>query len=186
VSAADPARNTITQPGTVPQPRPGRTAVGDHTLKIEAARAGVTVQEYLGRLSQGLLYCYRCEDWHEAGAFDVDPRRHTGRAGSCRQSIRAVSAQALAHRGQLPPPPAVWVIRRPQPSSDPRGSQAWAYWHKPRHRGRAGPDRTGTWSPDLDDDVARFPAADQARDALIAAFGGAAAVPPGCRLVRLA
>src|SRR5579862_1051775 len=41
----------------------------EHTLKIEAARAGVSVAEYQARLRRGLLWCYRCRDWHQADAF---------------------------------------------------------------------------------------------------------------------
>jgi hypothetical protein len=156
----------------------------EHTLKIEAARAGV--EEYQARLRQGLLWCYRCQDWHQAEAFPADARRHSGRSGSCRQALRAAARAALAARGQLPWPPAVWVIRRPgQALRLLPGKQPWAYWRGPG-RTAPGQDRTGTWSPALDDDVARFPDADQARDILITTFGGASAVPPGCRLVRLA
>ena len=159
----------------------------EHTLKIEAARAGVGVEEYQARLLQGLLWCYRCQDWHQAEAFPADARRHSGRGGSCRQAIRAAARAALTDRGQLPPPAAIWVIRRPGPTPRPlpSGQRPWAYWRGP---GRAAPgqDRAGTWSPALDDDVARFPGADQARDALITAFGRVGAVPPSCRLVRLA
>jgi len=157
---------------------------GQHTLRIEAARAGVDVAEYQARLERGLLWCYRCEDWHPATAFPADARRHSGRAGSCSQAIRAVARGELASRGRLPPPPpppaAVWVIRRPRPDPGPPGGQAWDWWRGPGHAA------AGTWSPALDGDVARFGAAGQARDVLTAAFGGPAAVPAGCRLVRLA
>jgi hypothetical protein len=172
--------------GDVTTRRPVAAVTSEHTLRIEAARAGVGVEEYQARLRQGLLWCYRCQDWHQAEAFPADARRHSGRSGSCRQAIRAAAHAALAARGQLPPPSAVWVIRRPGQAvrSLPDG-QPWAYWRGP---GRAGPDqdRAGTWSPALDDDVARFSGADQARDTLITAFGGPSAVPPGCRLARLA
>ena len=157
----------------------------EHTLKIEAARAGVDLGEYQARLQQGLLWCYRCENWHEAAAFPVDARRHSGRGGSCRQALRAAARDALADRGQLPPPAAVWVIRRPEPASRPPGGQPWAYWCGPGRR-TPGRDRSGTWSSALGDEVARFPGADQARAALITAFGRPGAVPPGCRLLRLA
>src|SRR5579859_4729280 len=80
------------------------TMTGEHTLKIEAARAGVSVAEYQARLRQGLLWCYRCQDWHQAEAFPTDARRHSGRAGSCHQAIRDAARDALAGRGQLPPP----------------------------------------------------------------------------------
>jgi len=165
----------------------GAQMTGQHTLKIEAARAGVSVGEYQARLSQGQLWCYRCQDWHQAGAFPADARRHTGRSGSCSQAIRAGALEELAGRGQLPPPAAVWVVRRLQPSPGPDGP-ACSYWRGPGSRPAApGGSRAGTWSPALGDErVARFPGAGQARDALIAAFGGADAVPPGCRLTRLA
>jgi hypothetical protein len=167
---------------------------GQHTLKIEAARAGVGLEEYLGRLSQGLLYCWRCQDWHDAGEFPSDARRHSGRGGSCRRAIRASALGELAEHSQRPAPaPAApevpapaWVVRRPQPSAEQPGSQAWAYWRGPGRATARGQDPAGTWSPTLAQDVARFPDAAQAREALIAAFGGADAVPPGCRLARLA
>ena len=50
------------------------TMTSEHTLKSEAARAGVDVGEYQARLRQGLLWCYRCQDWHEAEAFPADAR----------------------------------------------------------------------------------------------------------------
>ena len=78
--------------------------ISEHTLKIEAARAGVGVGEYQARLRQGLLWCYRCQDWHQAEAFPADARRHSGRSGSCRRAIRDAAHASLAARGQLPPP----------------------------------------------------------------------------------
>jgi hypothetical protein len=168
--------------------RPLPVAVtSEHTLKIEAARAGVDVGEYQARLRQGLLWCYRCRDWHQAEAFPADARRHSGRAGSCQQAIRAAARDALADRGQLPPPAAVWVIRRPGPAPQLRpAGQRWAYWRGPGRGARSRQDRTGAWSAALDNDVARFPGPRQARDALLDAFGRASAIPPGCRLIRLA
>jgi hypothetical protein len=167
--------------------RPAAAATSEHTLKIEAARAGVSVGEYQTRLRHGLLWCYRCYDWHHADAFPADARRHSGRAGSCHQAIRAAARDAVAGRGQFPPPAGVWVIRRPRPSPRPLpGEQPWAYWRGPGRDATPGPDRAGEWSPALGNDVARFPGPGQARDALITAVGGAGAVPPGCRLVRLA
>src|ERR1700693_2973526 len=120
-----------------PSPRDGdlmtfrlaATMTSEHTLKSEAARAGVGVGEYQARLRQGLLWCYRCQDWHQAEAFPADARRHSGRGGSCRQAIRAGVRDTLADRGQLPPPTAIWVIRRPGPALRlPPSGQPWAYW----------------------------------------------------------
>ena len=86
--------------------RPAAGVTSEHTIKIEAARAGVGVGEFQARLRQGLLWCYRCQDWHQAEAFPADARRHSGRAGSCHQAIRAAARDALADRCQLPPPSA--------------------------------------------------------------------------------
>ena len=158
---------------------------GQHTLKMEAARAGVSVEEYLSRLSQGESYCYRCRDWHKAGAFPADGRRHNGLGGSCTESIRAEVRAALAQRGQLPSSAAVWVIRRPAAAAGQPGGPSWAYWHGPGRPGGQDQNRAGTWSQALDDHVARFPGSVEALDALVGAFGGASAVPAGCRLVRL-
>jgi hypothetical protein len=172
--------------GNVMTGRQVAAVTSEHTLKIEAARAGVGVEEYQARLRQGLLWCYRCRDWHQAEAFPADARRHCGRSGSCRQALHAAAHAALAARGRLPPRAAVWVIRRPgQGLGLLPGGQPWAYWRGPGST-VPGQDRAGTWAPVLGDDVARFPGAGQARDTLITAFGGTAAVPLGCRLVRLA
>ena len=59
------------------------TMTSEHTLKIEAARAGVSVGEYQDRLRQGLLWCYRCQDWHQADAFPADARRRGDLASAC-------------------------------------------------------------------------------------------------------
>jgi hypothetical protein len=47
-------------------------------------------------------------------------------------------------------------------------------------------DHGAAWSPALDETVARFGEVSAARDALTAASGGPGAVPPGCRVARLA
>jgi hypothetical protein len=78
----------------------------EHTLRIEAARAGVSVEEYQARLRQGLLWCYHCQDWHQAEAFPADARRHSGRSGSCCRP----SAPPLTPRS---PPAASSRRRRP-------------------------------------------------------------------------
>src|ERR1700685_1431919 len=89
--------------------RPTAAVTSEHTLKIEAARPGVDVGEYQARLRQGLLWCYRCQDWHQADAFPADARPHSGRAGPCHQAIRAAARDALASLGQSPVPDARWV-----------------------------------------------------------------------------
>ena len=83
--------------------RPAAAVTSAHTLKIEAARAGVGAGEYQARLQHGLLWCYRCQDWHQADAFPADARRHSGRAGSCHQAIRAAARDALGKQRPVPP-----------------------------------------------------------------------------------
>ena len=63
-------------------------------LKTAAARAGVGVNEYLDRLNRGLLYCWRCQDWHSAEEFGKDSSRSSGRAASCRRSKNAAAKKA--------------------------------------------------------------------------------------------
>lgn len=58
-------------------------------LKAAAARMGLGVNEYIDRLNAGLLYCWRCQGWHDAEEFGKDRSRVRGRAASCRRSIAA-------------------------------------------------------------------------------------------------
>jgi hypothetical protein len=184
--AGDPDAERCPQPPGAPHPPAGLAAIGRHTLQIEAARAGVSMEEYLARLRQGRLYCYGCRDWHPEEAFPADNRRHSGRSGSCTRAILAAVRQELAGRGRLPPAAAVWVVKRLEPARGPGGGETFSYWGGPGRAAVRSRGRPPSWSPALDENVARFPGAGEARDALIAAFGGAEAVPPGCRLVRLA
>lgn len=186
MTAADPGSQRGPFSAVAQQLEPGyHTAIGERTIKIEAARAGVTPQEYLDRLARRILYCYRCSDWHDASAFPADSRRHSGRAGSCTSAVRAATTTSEpAAPTQPPAPAATWVVRRPDQAS--ATGQTWQYWSRPRHPGRLGPDPEGTWSPDLDQDATRFQTANDAHAALITAHGSIGAVPPGCRLVRLA
>jgi hypothetical protein len=167
---------------------PAESVPGERALRVEAARAEVTVPEYLGRLDQGLLYCYRCGDWHDAGAFGRDRRRPSGRAGSCLRSVRearqASIRRALPSAAAQPAPFAEWIVKRRAPSPGTDGGETGMYWCGPG--GSAAADRRGTWSPALNDRVARFPAITEACAALTVAFGGPGTVPAGCRLARLA
>lgn len=63
-------------------------------LKVAAARTGLGVNEYVDRLNKGLLYCWRCQDWHAADAFGKDSSRWRGRASSCRRSRGAAVRSA--------------------------------------------------------------------------------------------
>lgn len=67
-------------------------------LKAAATRAGVGVNEYIDRLNKGLLYCWRCQDWHRAEAFGKDSSRWSGRASSCRESRGAAARKAYQPR----------------------------------------------------------------------------------------
>ena len=99
--------------GDVMTRRQAAAVTSEHTLKIEAARAGVGVEEYQARFRQGLLWCYRCQDWHQAEAFPADARRHSGRKDRAARPLPAAARAVLAARGQhLGRRMAVWVIRR--------------------------------------------------------------------------
>ena len=140
--AGDPS--AAPSPSPASRPQPGHDAgIGERTLKIEAARTGVTAREYLARLSREVLCCYRCRDWHDAGAFPADSRRHSGRAGSCRNAVRAAAMEELAGRGQLPSPAAVWIVKRPGAALQPHDLQglgilAQALPARPDGRGQHG------------------------------------------------
>ena len=90
--------------------RPAAIVTSEHTLKIEAARAGVGVGEYRARLRQGLLWCYRCQDWHQADAFPADDigfvaRRHDRHhSRPARRRRRLVAIVALARPPEQAPP----------------------------------------------------------------------------------
>jgi hypothetical protein len=63
-------------------------------LKTAAARTGLGVDEYTERVSKGLLYCWRCREWHDADEFGKDSSRWSGRASSCRRSRGAAISTA--------------------------------------------------------------------------------------------
>lgn len=67
-------------------------------LKAAATRAGLGVNEYIDRLNAGLLYCWRCQDWHDAEQFGSDRSRTSGRAASCRRSIAAARTRKRPDR----------------------------------------------------------------------------------------
>lgn len=63
-------------------------------LKAAATRTGLGVNEYTDRLNKGLLYCWRCKDWHDAEEFGKDSSRTSGRTSSCRNSKNAAAGTA--------------------------------------------------------------------------------------------
>ena len=67
------------------------TQTPEGVLKAAAARTGLGVDEYLDRLNKGLLHCWRCRAWHDAGEFGKDSTRSRGRAASCRRSTNAAT-----------------------------------------------------------------------------------------------
>lgn len=81
-------------------------------LKAAATRAGLGVNEYIDRLNAGLLYCWRCQDWHPADEFAKDASRTSGRAASCRRSANA------ARRKTYQPRPRPGAGRRFVPARD--------------------------------------------------------------------
>lgn len=72
-------------------------------LKRAAARADLGVNEYIDRLNAGLLYCWRCQDWHAADEFGKDSSRVSGRESSCRRSRNAARKQRYERRARPDP-----------------------------------------------------------------------------------
>ena len=62
----------------------GGTRSGAH--KAAAARLGISLQEYSGRLQRGEKWCLRCPGWHPLSAFGKDSSRGDGFASACRDS----------------------------------------------------------------------------------------------------
>ena len=71
----------------------GAMGSSDGALKAAATRAGVGLLDYQDRINKGLLYCWRCCEWHPAGDFGIDRSRIRGRTGDCRRSRNAAARQ---------------------------------------------------------------------------------------------
>lgn len=67
-------------------------------LRTAAVRVGLSPDEYLARLSQGLRYCFRCVDWHPHSEFGKDVSRLDGLARACRRSLNAARRASYEQR----------------------------------------------------------------------------------------
>lgn len=67
-------------------------------MKRAATRVGLGINEYIDRLNKGLLYCWRCQDWHDAEEFGKDASRPSGRNPSCRRSKNAAQRKAYTRK----------------------------------------------------------------------------------------
>jgi len=90
-------------------------------LKAAATRAGLGVNEYIDRLNRGLLYCWRCQDWHDADEFGQDASRSSGHAASCRRSRNAARDRKNPER----PGKLERDTRRAQGQAWCRGCEDW-------------------------------------------------------------
>jgi hypothetical protein len=63
----------------------------ERALRAAATKAGLGINEYVGRLDAGLKYCWRCQDWHPGSAFARDANRGDGLRAACRDSINAAA-----------------------------------------------------------------------------------------------
>ena len=69
-------------------------------LKTAAKRAGVSLEEYLRRVNQGLKYCWWCKEWHDWSAFNVDRHRTDGLQAICRKAVSEKHRQTYVPKGR--------------------------------------------------------------------------------------
>jgi hypothetical protein len=58
------------------------------TLKISAKRIGISFEEYMKRISEGLKYCWKCKTWKIIEQFGIDKGRHDGHHALCQMCRR--------------------------------------------------------------------------------------------------
>lgn len=68
--------------------------------KVAAARAGVSVEEYVARVESGEKWCTGCKEWHSRAAFGDDASRSDGLAASCLVARKARHAIVYVKRGR--------------------------------------------------------------------------------------
>lgn len=66
----------------------GQTKIG--AVKISAKNAGMTVQEYLDSVANGLKKCTTCKRWLSVENFSKDKSRSDGNASRCKECSRAM------------------------------------------------------------------------------------------------
>lgn len=80
--------------------------------KIAAAKAGVSIEEYLQRQASGFKHCVLCRDWHNAEAFGKDRTRYDGLASSCRDAKARRHRECYKPKERTKPPgPAPMLAR---------------------------------------------------------------------------
>ena len=52
-------------------------------MKIAAKRIGISYEEYLDNLKNGLKWCFRCKLWKQRSQFNTDRSRGDGLTASC-------------------------------------------------------------------------------------------------------
>jgi hypothetical protein len=53
-------------------------------VKVAASRLGLTLDEYLEKVDQGLKWCTSCKKWLHISSFTIDKSRGDGRTAACR------------------------------------------------------------------------------------------------------
>ena len=59
-------------------------------VKYAAKMAGLTLPEYIERVSRGLKKCCICKQWKEVSLFDKDSSRHDGISSKCKECHRGL------------------------------------------------------------------------------------------------
>ncbi len=68
--------------------------------KAAATRLGLSLAEYEEHLDAGLLWCWRCREWHPAAEFATDRNRGRGRAAACRRTQNAAARHTYTPRAR--------------------------------------------------------------------------------------
>jgi hypothetical protein len=55
-------------------------------LKVQALKAGISVEEYQKKILDGQKWCYLCRAWHPLSFFGVDKTRYDGFVPACMES----------------------------------------------------------------------------------------------------
>lgn len=64
------------------------------SLKTAAKRIGVSFEEYLSNLKNGLKYCWGCSEWHERSRFNTDSSKTDGLQAVCREMAQEKNRKA--------------------------------------------------------------------------------------------
>jgi 5-methylcytosine-specific restriction endonuclease McrA len=91
------------------------SAIG--VAKVTAARLGISLEDYQGRLVAGEKWCMRCDRWRPLGDFGADRSRGDGRASTCHECRRVkvrktTKGRVSTFKGHKHTPEAIEAMRQ--------------------------------------------------------------------------